>query len=68
MVLYQLKHVNIDYIDSKVVISMLMIKVEKCSLQALLDKNPTQSTSEFARELNVDVVVQQLLIHDMLFK
>ena len=65
MVLYQLKHVNIDYIDSKVVISMLMIKVEKCSLQALLDKNPTQSTSEFARKLNIDRTTVIKSLHDM---
>jgi len=52
------RHVNIGSIDSNVMISML----KNIDLQALLDENPAQSTSELARELNVDrtIVIKRL--------
>jgi len=59
MLLHQLKRVNIGSGDSKVVISMLTTKLVRDIqkrwkmqiLQALLDENPSQFTSELARVL-----------------
>ena len=52
---HQLRHANIGSVYPNVVISMLTTKGGSCSLQALLDKNPAQSSSELARELNIDL-------------
>ena len=43
-------------------ISILTAK-ENANLQALLDENPAQSTSELARELNVKIVTKLVNVY-----
>ncbi len=63
MLLHQLRHMNIDFLDSKVVISMLTTKSWKSRFASIGQK----STSELAGVLNVDCTTVINRLRDMLY-
>jgi len=67
--LHQLKRVNTDIDDLKIVMKQRTFrstkKFENAELQALLDKNSTQMLKELAEALNVDKLIISYCLHAM---